>query len=121
MVEVAHHAAQHHPYFKQEYERLCKTTGPSKAMAAIARKMLMLVWHVLAKGAADKSANPTQVARTLFGFAYRVRVKNLPNGMSALPFTRRQLDRLGIGEEVRLLPWGGKRFKLPPSTLPHKG
>jgi hypothetical protein len=119
-VEVAHHAAPHHPYFKKEYERLSKTIGPKKAMVAIARKLLVLVWQVLAKGAADKFANPHQVARSMFAFTYRVRVKNLPQGMSALQFTRTQLDRLGIGQEVLVIPWGTKRFKLPPSTLPHK-
>lgn len=117
MVEVAHHAAVHHPHFKVEYERLCKSIGKQKAMVAIARKLLVLVWQVLTKGTADKFADPTQVAHGLFAFAYRARVKNLPNGMSALQFTRSQMDRLGIGQKVLVLPWGTKRFKLPPSKL----
>ena len=117
LVEVAHHAAVHHPHFKVEYERLCKSIGKQKAMVAIARKLLVLVWQVLTKGTADKFADPTQVAHGLFAFAYRARVKNLPNGMSALQFTRTQMDKLGIGQEVLVLPWGTKRFKLPPSTL----
>jgi len=121
MVEVAHHAAQHHPYFQKEYARLCQTIGKHKAMVAIARKLLVLVWQVLAKGEADKFAFPSQVACSLFAFAYRVRVKNLPNGMSALQFTRTQMDRLGIGQEVLLLPWGTKRFKLPPSKIKVSG
>ena len=50
--------------------------------------------------------------------AYAVGVKNLPDGQSALQFTRAQLDRLGIGRELTELPWGSKRFKLPPSSLP---
>jgi len=52
----------------------------------------------------------------MFAFAHRVRAKNLPNGMSALQFTRNQMDRLGMGQEVLVIPWGTKRFKLPPST-----
>jgi hypothetical protein len=35
--------------------------------------------------------------------------------------TRKQLDRLGIGAELEILPWGSKRVKLPPSTLKQKG
>jgi hypothetical protein len=35
--------------------------------------------------------------------------------MSALAFTRIQLDRLGLGTELTHLPWSGKRYKLPPS------
>jgi hypothetical protein len=46
-----------------------------------------------------------------------VRVHNLPDGQSALEFTRNQLDQIGIGQQVTHIPWGSKRFKLPPSTL----
>jgi hypothetical protein len=31
--------------------------------------------------------------------------------------TRNQMDRLGIGQELLILPWGTKKFKLPPSKL----
>ncbi len=86
-------------------------------MVAIARKLLVMVWHILAKGEADQFANPTQVACSMFAFAHRVRVKNLPNGMSALQFTRTQMDRLGIGQNVLVVPWGTKRYKLPASQL----
>lgn len=48
---------------------------------------------------------------------HRVRVQNLPDGQSALEFTRNQLDRLGIDQPVTHIPWGSKRFKLPVSKL----
>ena len=48
---------------------------------------------------------------------YRVGVKNLPDGQSALQFTRDQLDRLKLGHDLTHLPWGSKHFKLPPSQL----
>jgi hypothetical protein len=57
------------------------------------------------------------VACGLFAFAYKARVKNLPGGLSALQFTRSQMDRLGIGKELLILPWGTKKFRLPPSKL----
>jgi transposase len=117
MVEAARHAVQGHAHWKAEYERLSASTGQKKAIVAIARKLLMVVWHLLAKETADKYANPTQVACSMFAFAHRVRAKNLPGGLSALQFTRNQMDRLGIGQEVLIVPWGTKRFKLPPSRL----
>jgi hypothetical protein len=46
-----------------------------------------------------------------------MRARNLPEGQSALQFTRNQLDRLGIGQEVTHIPLGSKRFKLPLSNL----
>lgn len=78
-----------------------------------------MVWHILANGAADKHNDARSVAASLFLYAYRVKVRNL-GGMSAKGWTRHQLDRLGIGRELSEIPWGTKRVKLPPSTLPAK-
>jgi hypothetical protein len=55
------------------------------------------------------------VARSFLNHAYHVRVGNLPNGQSALAFTREQLDRLGIGRDLQEIPYGSKRLKLPAS------
>jgi hypothetical protein len=86
-------------------------------MLAIGRKLLVAVWHVLTKACADRFADPTNVARAFFGLAYDIGVRNLPNGLTALQLTRRNLDRLGIGAELTHVPWGSKTFKLPPSQL----
>jgi len=118
VVEAANHAVLHHPRWKVEYARLEPRLGRSKAIIAIARKILVVIWHLLAEEKVDRYANPTQVACGFFAFAHRVRAKNLPGGQSALQFTRTQMDRLGIGQEVLVLPWGTKKFKLPPSSLP---
>lgn len=117
MVQVARQAAAHHPHWKVEYERLSSRIGSKKAIVAISRKLLVVVWHTLTEETADKFADPTQVACGLFAFAHRVRAKNLPNGLNALQFTRHQMDRLGLGQDVLILPWGSRHFKLPPSKL----
>ena len=77
----------------------------------------MAVWHVLHDEEADCHADATQVACAFFAYADKVGVKNLPDGQSTLQFTRAQLDRLSIGAELTDIPWGSKRFKLPPSGL----
>jgi hypothetical protein len=79
--------------------------------------LLVAVWHILTKAEADCHAVPQQVATSLFTLAHRMRARNLPDGQSALQFTRNQLDRLGIGADVTAIPWGSKRFKLPTSKL----
>jgi len=84
---------------------------------AVARKMLVAVWHILTDARADCHADPQQVAVSLFALAYRMRICNLPEGQSALQFTRNQLDRLGIGQDVKEIPWGSRCFKLPTSKL----
>jgi transposase len=117
MVEAAQRAARTHPHWKAELARLEPRLGRPKAIVAIARKLLVAVWHVLAEQGADRFAEPGQVACSMFAYAYRVGVKNLPDGQSALQFTRDQLDRLKVGHDLTHLPWGSKHFKLPPSQL----
>jgi transposase len=117
MVNAANHAIEHHPHWKKEFERLEPHLGRSKAVVAIARKLLVAVWHVLNKKAADRFADPRNVACSFFALAYRVGVRNLPEGQSALVFTREQLDRLGIGKDLQEIPWGSIHHKLPPSKL----
>jgi transposase len=117
LVEAAHAAARTHPHWKAELKRLTVRMERKKAIVAIARKLLVTVWHVLSKECADRYAIPEQVACALFRLAYQVGVANLPDGLSALEFTRQQLDRLKIGQGITEIPWGNRRFKLPPSTL----
>jgi transposase len=115
MVNAANHAVEHHPHWKEVFERMEPHLGRSKAIVAIARKLLVAVWHVLTKRVSDRFADPGMVASAFFQHAYKVGVKNLPEGQSALAFTRVQLDRLGIGMDLQEVPWGRSHHKLPPS------
>jgi transposase len=117
MVEAANIAIQHHVFWKKEFQRMEVHLGRSKAVVAIARKLLITVWNVLMKQVADKHADVRDVACSLFALAYHVKVRNLPNGVSAKQFVRNELDRLGIGAELSIIPWGTKKVKLPPSRL----
>jgi len=117
MVNAANHAVEHHVHWKKELERLAPHLGRSKAIVAIARKLLVAVWHVLSEQVADRFADPRDVASSFIRYAYRIGVRNLPDQQPALAFTRDQLDRLGVGRELKEIPWGSKRFKLPPSKL----
>jgi transposase len=117
MADAANHAVQHHIHWKRELERLEPRLGRSKAIIAIARKLLIAVWHVLFRSVADCHADPRDVACSLFAHAYRVKVRNLPDGLSAKEFTRKQLDRLGIGKDLKVIPWGTRKVLLPPSKL----
>lgn len=122
LVNAANHAAEDHPHWKKEFARLEPHLGRSKAIIAIARKLLVAVWYVLHDQAADRFAEPGKVACSFFRYAYQVGVKHLPEGQSALAFTRKQLDRLGIGRDLQEVPWGSSHPKLPPSQMrPPKG
>ncbi|MFZ5887376.1 MAG: IS110 family transposase [Chloroflexota bacterium] len=90
------------------------------SILSLARLLLVAVWHILSKNAVDKHADVRSVACSLFNTAYRMRVRNLPQGLSAKQWVRRELDRLGIGREISQFRWGTKTEKLPPSTLKKK-
>jgi len=117
MVNAANHAVEHHIHWKKELERMEPHLGRSKAIVAIARKLLVAVWYVLSEQVVDRFADPRDVACSFLKYAYRVGVKNRPDKQSALAFTREQLDRLGIGKDLQEVPWGSTRRKLPPSKL----
>lgn len=121
MVQAAHHAVDKHPHWQAQFARLEPRLGRSTAVVAVARKLLIAVWHVLTAGIADKFADPEKVAFSLFRFAYRVGVSNLPGDVSALQYTRDQLDRLEIGQDLTQFSNGTKQPKLPKSRLAQDG
>jgi transposase len=83
MVDAANHAVQDHPHWKKELARLEPKLGRSRAIVRIARLLLLAVWHILSKDVADKHADARSVACSFFNTVYRMRVCNLPQGMSA--------------------------------------
>jgi transposase len=116
IIEAARHCARHNPHWKAEYTRLSERIGKHKAIVAIARKLLIGVWHVLTNGEPDRFTKPEQVARSLFGHAFDIKAHR-PKEQTAAAYVRYHLDRLGIGQELTEINWGTKKPKLPPSSL----
>jgi transposase len=101
----------------REWERLQPRLGYNKAIVAIARKVLITVWHVLAHQVADRFAEPEKVSKKLLHIAYEVGKANRA-GKSAAQFTRERMDTLGLGSELTSIPWGLKKpIPLPSSKL----
>lgn len=117
MVEAAQAAAMTHPHWKTELARLTPRLLRNKAIVAIARKLLVTVWHVLSEGAPDRFAQPEIVARKLMQHAYRLGKANRPSDLSTATYTRQLLDRLDIGTELTHVYWGPTKpsLALPPS------
>jgi len=120
MVEAAQTAANTHPHWIAELERLEPHLGRNKAIVAIGRKLLVAVWHVLTDGCADRYAEPERTARKLMQVTYQLGNSNRPNGLSTAAHVRLQLDRLGIAQHLTNIPWGSikKPIPLPPSSQP---
>jgi hypothetical protein len=120
LVEAAHVAAHSHPHWKAELARLQPRLGYNKAIVAIARKLLITVWHVLAHQVADRLAEPERGSKKMLHIAYEVGKANRA-GKSAAQFARERMDALGLGSELTSIPWGSKKpIPLPPSMLEKK-
>jgi transposase len=119
LINAAQRAALTHPHWQAELARLQPRLGRNKAIVAIARKLLVSVWHVLTKRQADRYANAQQVANSFLATVYKdIGARNLPNGETALEFVRRNLDSLGLGKDLLYVTRAGHVYFLPQSALP---
>jgi transposase len=108
----------HDPRWKAELERLEYRLGRNKAIVAIARKMLVVVWHLLSEHAAERKLDLERLARKFYEFAYIVGKDNWSGCLSVATFIRMLLDQAGVGREFHEFTYCRKRISLPPSTLP---
>jgi transposase len=121
MVEAAHVAVRTHPHWREELARLEPRLGKNKAIVAIARKLLVAVWHVLTEGCADRFADVEYIARKLLQHAYRLGHDHRPEGQSPAQYVRQQLDRLELGVDLTTVRWGNRTIALPPSRHSAEG
>jgi len=125
LVEAAQTAANTHPHWQAVLARLEPRLGRNKAIVAIARKLLVAVWHVLTKQSADRFADSERVARKFVQFSARLGKANRPEGQTTAQYVRAQLDRLGLGSELNSIQLGRQTtLRLPPpqaaSTAPER-
>ena len=117
LIEAAQVAANSHPHWKAELAHLQPRLGRNKAIVAIARKLLVAVWYILAHHKTDRFAQPEAIAQKLLKFAYQLGKENRPAGQSAAQFVRQRLDALQLGQDLTRIGWGSKKpIPLPPST-----
>jgi len=117
LVEAAQVAVLHDPRWKAELARLEPRLGRNKAIVAIARKMLVIVWHLLSRHVAEKHLDLERLARKFYEFAYTVGKANW-DCPSATAFIRKKLDEAGVGREMTSFVYSHRRIALPPRTLP---
>jgi len=117
LIEAAQVAANSHPHWKAELARLQPRLGRNKAIVAIARKLLVAVWYILAQHKTDRFAQPAAISQKFLKFAYQLGKENRPAGQSAAQFVRQRLDALQLGQDLTRIAWGTKKpISLPPST-----
>jgi transposase len=117
LIEAAWIAVRYDQHWQEQFERLADHIGRQKAIVAIARKLLVVIWHVLTTKVADRRAEPQQVARYFIRWGRQLRVKTTLD-LKASEFARQQLDRLKLGQELERVPYGSVTYCLPPATTP---
>ena len=81
---------------------------------AIARMMLVSIWHILSKGEADRHAIPEKVAWRYLQHTYDLGKANREKGVTCQQVVREKLDRLGIGQDLKAVVWTeGREVRLP--------
>jgi transposase len=120
LVEAAQIAVLHDPRWKNELARLEPHTGRNKAIVAIARKLLVIMWHILTKHEAEKYLNLERLGRKYYEFAYTVGKANWDSCSSANAFIRQQMDLAGVGKDLASFHYAGRNIVLPPSSLVQK-
>jgi len=111
LTECAWAAARYSNYWRAQYQQLKQRMHKNKAVTVIARKLLVLIWHVLTKRSVDYHADPQAVARSLmkWGTEHRLAARL---GLSRLAFVQQELDRLGLRKEVIQLRYGSRVFQV---------
>jgi len=106
LVEAARTAVQTHWYWKREFARLAKRIGEHKAVVAIARKLLIVIWHVLMARSADRRADAEQVAFKLMVWSWKLSDEQR-GGLTTRQFIRAHLIRMGLGQDLKHITRGG--------------
>lgn len=112
LVEAAWSAVRWDPYWQGQFERIARRRGKKKAIVAVARKLLTVVWHVLTKREACRQANPEKVAYKLFRWTWKLKASQRL-GLETRQFVRYQLLNLNIGHDLQSIHLGGKKRSLP--------
>jgi transposase len=114
LVESAWRAVeQEGSWWKEKFEHLAARIGRGKAIIAIARKLLVVIWNVLSKQEADRQSQEELVGCKLLHWDYRLK-KAGRQGLSGSQFVRQELDRLKLGQNLSQLKRRGIKLKIPP-------
>jgi len=115
MVEAAWSAVGSSPYWKATYEDL-KTRGKhsNQAIVAVARKMLVSVWHVLSKREPFRHASEEDLAYKMVIWSQRMDEEAL-RGMTRQQFVKYGLLRLGAGQDLTRFVRNGTPRRIAPT------
>jgi transposase len=86
-------------HWRSVFSDLAKRIGKHKAIVSIARRLLIVIWHVLTKNEVDHHADPHAIARSMMTWCSSHHLAR-SKGLHRLEFVRKRLDQLGILNQV---------------------
>ena len=101
-VEAARTAVEIGPYWKAQFQRLLRHKHKNQAIVAIARRLLIAVWHVFSERVADKNAVPGMVAFKLMMWSWKLS-DHERGGLTTRHFVRYHLIRLNLDHDLSYL------------------
>jgi transposase len=107
LIEAAWAAVNSDPYWKQEFDRLSQRLVPCKAIVAIARRLLVVLWHVLSKRQSYRHIADEKIASKMMLWSEKVRKHDRQAAATRL-FVRRRLMTLGVGKNLSRFIYGNK-------------
>jgi transposase len=113
LVEAAWIAIRYDRHWQQQFDRLANRMSRHKAIVAIARKMLVVIWHVLSNKQTDRRADPDRVAFSLMTWGWKVKPQWC-DGLSTAQFIRYHLLQLGLGHDLDYVIRGNTKRRIAP-------
>ena len=106
MVEVAWRCLKGNAYWKERFETFKKRMHPNQAITAVARHLLVIVWHLLSKQEPYRQITEERIAYKFLTWSWQLNEQQRA-GLNRAQFVRYHLLRLGIGaglERIALYP-----------------
>ncbi len=116
LIEAAWSAVRYSVYWQGVFDKLALRIGKQKAIVAVARKLLVTLWHLLTKREADRHADAGKVAAKFMSWSWLLD-DDLRGGLSTPQFVRYNLMRLGLGHNLDSFHYGCKRIIAPAEEL----
>ena len=114
LVEAMWVAVDKNAHWKAEFARLTRRMNKNTAIVALARKLLVVVWHVLTEHVTDHHADPEMVAFKLMAWSWKL-TDEQRGGLTSRQFIRYHLMRLQLGEDLTHIVRGGAKRLIAPA------
>jgi transposase len=114
LVEAAWRAVRMSPYWKDQFENFKRRMRPNQAIVAIARKLLVAAWHVLAKETTDCRASEEDLAYKMLLWSWSLD-DEARLGLTHKQFAKYGLLRLGVQTDLTRFVRGKVARRIAPT------